>query len=49
MKKFERDHFAEMFNPGLASVGAAIEACDATVKKCDEIIRRRKPQKKSKK
>jgi hypothetical protein len=48
MKTFERDYYAEMFNPGLASVGAAVEACDATVKKCDEIIRSRKPRRKSK-
>jgi hypothetical protein len=47
MKQFERDYYAEMFNSGLAWVGAAIEACEATIKKCNEILHRRKPRKKS--
>jgi hypothetical protein len=47
MEQFERDHYAEMFNSGLASVGAAMEACEATIKKYDEILHRRKPRKKS--
>jgi hypothetical protein len=49
MKTFERDHYAEMFNTGLASIGAAIATCEATVKKCDEILRRRQsPPKRTK-
>jgi hypothetical protein len=47
MKLFERDHYAEMFNSGLASGGASIEAREATIKKCNEILHRRKPRKKS--